>query len=551
MKKGISPIVAIALILVIAIFAIVSFQTWYINFQTGVFTNVETGSKINEGIKIDKLIGDILYVKSKNEESVEIKQVKVGTNECNCSTNTINYGMNDIKLSGCIDEESKNQDVVLITDDTIDSKTFYNDDIILTESNETQTQPNINSTIYFDTTNSCLSFENTQDSISLIYWNASDNYTDCSLVTPTQTLTNLGTENFHYIFLDASDLSNLGTYKIRCTLSNSTIYENEINFSLSSFDNILKGGSGGRNGDDTYVSPAGISFYWTEPTYNSNGYYWFEFLFDEEYTESYTNYWLTNSPNIPVNLTIDFFSDYNISNILVYPGRSGSRSDIRISTSENNITFTNITDWFSTSTLDVGTYENFSVQNSRYYLLELSSSGLGASLNELKFYTGCNEKGNLTATRYSLSGGSGGSGGQYVYTAPDGTTVTSTAPTYNSGSNYWIEYLFDDEERYDITTDYWLTNSNGNQNLTFDFGEIKNFDSVYINAESRPESWSDYKLYNSLDGISWTNFTGFIDSTVYGKNIIAFPDTRYFRIELTRENIYGVTLNEIAFFTIE
>ncbi len=43
------------------------------------------------------------------------------------------------------------------------------------------------------------------------------------------------------------------------------------------------------------------------------------------------------------------------------------------------------------------------------------------------------------------SGGTGGKGtdSPKVYTAPDGTTVTSSVDVYSSGASYYMSYLFD------------------------------------------------------------------------------------------------------------
>ena len=59
-----------------------------------------------------------------------------------------------------------------------------------------------------------------------------------------------------------------------------------------------------------------------------------------------------------------------------------------------------------------------------------------------------------------LSGGAGGQPLQTLYTAPDGTTVESSAPSYPSSGpmNYFMDYLFD--QSFGMTqTDYWLTQS--------------------------------------------------------------------------------------------
>jgi len=43
-KKAISPVVAVALLLVVAVVAVVGFQTWFNTYSSGIFTNTEQKS---------------------------------------------------------------------------------------------------------------------------------------------------------------------------------------------------------------------------------------------------------------------------------------------------------------------------------------------------------------------------------------------------------------------------------------------------------------------------------------------------------------------------
>ena len=161
----------------------------------------------------------------------------------------------------------------------------------------------------------------------------------------------------------------------------------------------------------------------------------------------------------------------------------------------------------------------------------------------------------MALTKIDLSGGTGGGAGQYVYTAPNGITATSSAPTYSSGSNYIMSYLFNDTPDGSATTQYWLTNSAGNQTLVFDFdaytidGSIAQI-SVY--PMTRTDASSSYSIDVSDDGTTWTEVVPFVanGTLAYGterKHENLSITQRYVRFNLTRNGSWGVTLNEIEF----
>jgi hypothetical protein len=160
--------------------------------------------------------------------------------------------------------------------------------------------------------------------------------------------------------------------------------------------------------------------------------------------------------------------------------------------------------------------------------------------------------------KLDLSGGAGGQSGQTVYTAPNGVVVTSSAPVYgNNYGYYWMTYLFDNiitmaQTQY---TTYWLTNSSGNQTLTFDFAAIGAQHINYINVypRCRDDATSNYRILASDDGTNWVEVVPWVTvntSTPYGtKNTHNISMvTKYVRFELTRNDRYGVTLSEIEFF---
>jgi hypothetical protein len=123
--KAISPVVAIALILVVAVVAVVGFQSWNNDFQSGVFTNVESKTTTGASMEINQLIDGVLYVKSTSDENIRVSSIKVGDTICNFTATNLTKGINEIVLGDCLNNTGVKEDVVLVTEEYIDSKTFY------------------------------------------------------------------------------------------------------------------------------------------------------------------------------------------------------------------------------------------------------------------------------------------------------------------------------------------------------------------------------------------------------------------------------------------
>ncbi|WP_187422240.1 discoidin domain-containing protein [Neomoorella thermoacetica] len=161
-----------------------------------------------------------------------------------------------------------------------------------------------------------------------------------------------------------------------------------------------------------------------------------------------------------------------------------------------------------------------------------------------------------------LSGGTGGTGGQTVYTAPNGVVVTSSVPVYTTSSNsafYYMSYLFDGTITQASTqyTTYWLTDSSGNQTLTFDFGTLGNpgIGGIVVYPRTRDDASSNYRILVSDDDVNYTEIVPWVvnthdAATPYGtrrKHEVNIS-SRYVRFELTSNGPY-TTLSEIEFYT--
>ena len=75
MKKGISPVVATALLIVVAVVSIVGFQSWYNTYQSGIISNVEMKSVSSSIISVEGIIGNKLYLKSPENEVLSLLKI--------------------------------------------------------------------------------------------------------------------------------------------------------------------------------------------------------------------------------------------------------------------------------------------------------------------------------------------------------------------------------------------------------------------------------------------------------------------------------------------
>jgi len=128
MKKGISSVVAASLLLVVAVFVVLSFQNWNKYYMSDVLTSIETSREIQSSIGIDKIIGDKLYIKSLSPDNISSFKIKISGKICNVTDN-LSQGINEIDISDCLENLSNSVvDIVIVTGDKIKQKKLYLDD---------------------------------------------------------------------------------------------------------------------------------------------------------------------------------------------------------------------------------------------------------------------------------------------------------------------------------------------------------------------------------------------------------------------------------------
>jgi flagellin-like protein len=90
-KKGISPVVATALLLVVAVVAVVGFQTWFNTYQSGLNAKVEQQSQSGSSLTIQllKTDGDV-YIKNSGVDNVSLVSIDVTGAAGTCADGSYN-----------------------------------------------------------------------------------------------------------------------------------------------------------------------------------------------------------------------------------------------------------------------------------------------------------------------------------------------------------------------------------------------------------------------------------------------------------------------------
>lgn len=126
-KKAISPVIATALLIVVAVVAVVTFQTWFGTFSSKIFTDTETQSSNSVGnTQIDQLIGNTLYFNNANTKNITVNSIKINGIDCNITTSNLTSGINELNVTSCLgDINNSNPEIVVYTNDKIYSEKIY------------------------------------------------------------------------------------------------------------------------------------------------------------------------------------------------------------------------------------------------------------------------------------------------------------------------------------------------------------------------------------------------------------------------------------------
>ncbi|MCA9460054.1 MAG: hypothetical protein KC550_05900, partial [Nanoarchaeota archaeon] len=126
-KKTIGPVVAVSMLIVVAVVALVGFQSWYENYQTSVLAGVEVKSKnLGNELEINSLINSQLYIINNYQDNFTISRIEANKIDCSISNVNLNLGINNLSLSACLSQlTSDTVKIVLYSNTKVLEKEFY------------------------------------------------------------------------------------------------------------------------------------------------------------------------------------------------------------------------------------------------------------------------------------------------------------------------------------------------------------------------------------------------------------------------------------------
>jgi formylglycine-generating enzyme required for sulfatase activity len=125
-RKGISPVVATTLLLVVAVLSVVGFMSWFESFQSSNLVDVERQSSSGKiYTSVDQFIGDTLYIKN-GYDNLSISDISVDGISCGINISSTD-NLIKISLAGnsCINFTSSTPDFVVYTKEGVFSKKEY------------------------------------------------------------------------------------------------------------------------------------------------------------------------------------------------------------------------------------------------------------------------------------------------------------------------------------------------------------------------------------------------------------------------------------------
>ena len=98
-KKGISPVVATALLLVVAVVAVVGFQTWFQSFQSDTLAKSSQAGNAGSAFNFQLLTNETMYLKNSDTNLVGTT-LTYTVEGCAEGSHTITDALNTVNLTG-------------------------------------------------------------------------------------------------------------------------------------------------------------------------------------------------------------------------------------------------------------------------------------------------------------------------------------------------------------------------------------------------------------------------------------------------------------------
>lgn len=124
-KKAVSPIAQVVILLIVTVASIISFQTWYSNLGSEIFSSAEVRNEELEILDIDLIPQGVAYIINKQIETISGKELLINSDNC-ISYIPFEPGTTSVDISNCILNTNTTQiEITAITDKGVFSKKFF------------------------------------------------------------------------------------------------------------------------------------------------------------------------------------------------------------------------------------------------------------------------------------------------------------------------------------------------------------------------------------------------------------------------------------------
>jgi len=118
-KKGIGPVVALSLLIVVSVVSVVGFQTWFSTYQSNIFLKAESTNSVSVDLNFIETNGTVtnLYYYNPSSYYLRIDSIKINKIDCTLLNSDVisENELTKIDVSGCDVNGSVKSEVVLIT----------------------------------------------------------------------------------------------------------------------------------------------------------------------------------------------------------------------------------------------------------------------------------------------------------------------------------------------------------------------------------------------------------------------------------------------------
>ena len=127
-RNAVTPVVATALLLVVAVVSVVGFQNWFVSFSSGVLASTEGKSSDLERVRLEIIDGNgFAYIYNALSENLTINKMSSNGIECISSPRNLTPGTNEVNIAGCLVQYENVQTISIniISDESALNQKYY------------------------------------------------------------------------------------------------------------------------------------------------------------------------------------------------------------------------------------------------------------------------------------------------------------------------------------------------------------------------------------------------------------------------------------------